>query len=290
MGSAALILLREGLEGALIVAIVLGYLRQLGRREHFPAVWLGAGAAAAISLVASVILFATIGDLEGDARSLAFALIMVAAAGVLTWMIFWMRRQARAIKGDLQSRVDSALVAGSVVAMAAVVFFGVLREGLETSFFFLAVSEESSPAESAVGGAIGLTAAIALAYLVYRGARWLNLRQFFTVSGAFILLLAGGLLARSLAELQVLGAIPTFWYPVFDASSVPFLGSDGFVGGLLRGLLGWDPAPSIEEIGIWVAYIVVVGTFYFRATLDAGWLRRQLGRLGRTLPHPPEAT
>src|SRR5919199_5661759 len=120
MVGSALILLREGLEGALIIAIVLAYLRKLDRRDRFPVIWAGAGAALAIAFAVGVALFLTIGELTGDARKLTFALIMLAASGVLTWMIFWMRKQARAVKGELQHKVDRALVAGSAGGLAAV--------------------------------------------------------------------------------------------------------------------------------------------------------------------------
>ena len=199
MVGSALILLREGLEAALIVAIVLAYLRKIGQRDRFSAVWMGTAAACGISLGVGVALFLTVGDLRGDARTLTFAVIMAAAAGVLTWMIFWMRRQARALKGELQARVDTALVSGSLGALAGVVFFGVLREGIETVLFFLAAAGQSSTVNSLVGGALGLAAALVLAYAFYRGSSWLNLRQFFTVSGALVLLFAAGLLSRSLA-------------------------------------------------------------------------------------------
>jgi high-affinity iron transporter len=260
----ALILLREGLEGALIIAIVLAYLGKLGRRDRFPTIWAGAGAALAISFGVGVVLFSTVGELEGDARKLTFAVIMAMTAAVLTWMIFWMRRQARAVKGELQVKVDQALVAGSAGALAAVVFVGVLREGIETVLFFLAAAGQSSTVNSLVGGSLGLLGAVVLAYAFYRGAAWLDLRQFFMVSGAIVLLFASGLLARAVAEFQVLGHLPTFWYPVFDVSWITPLSSGHFLGDLLRGLLGWDPTPSIEELGVWLAYILGVGYLYFR--------------------------
>jgi high-affinity iron transporter len=270
----ALILLREGLEGALIVAIVLAYLRKLGRRDRFGAIWLGTACAVAISAAVGVGLFWTVGELEGDARKLTFAAIMGTAACVLTWMIFWMRRQARAIKGELETRVDKALIAGgSLLALAAVVFFGVLREGIETALFFLAAAGQTSTLNALVGGSLGLVTALGLAYAFYRGASWLNLRQFFMVSGAIVLLFAAGLLSRSLTELQIVGTIPTFWHPVFDLTSAGALGADHFLGQLLRGLFGWDPAPSIEQIGVWVVYIGVVGTLYFRGITRPAPLR-----------------
>jgi high-affinity iron transporter len=261
----ALILLREGLEGALIVAIVLAYLRKLDRRDAFRHVWAGTALAAGISVVVGAILFVTIGELQGDTRKTVFAIIMLFAAGVLTWMIFWMGRQARMLKGDLQQKVDTALIAGAGGALVAVVFFAVLREGIETALFFVAAAGQSSTLESLVGGSLGLAGALVLAYAFYRGARWLDLRLFFAVSGGLVLLFAAGLLARSVAQIQEVGALTTYWYPVFDATSVGLLSTHNFFGELMRGLFGWDPAPSIEELGVWFAYVVVVGTLYARS-------------------------
>jgi high-affinity iron transporter len=282
----ALILLREGLEGALIIAIVLAYLSKLGRRDRFGAIWLGSAAALAISFAVGVILFSTIGELTGDARKLTFAIIMGSAAAVLTWMIFWMRRQARAVKGELQAKVDVALQAGTVGALAAVVFVGVLREGIETVLFFLAAAGQTSTVNSLVGGSLGLVGAVVLAYAFYRGASWLDLRQFFMVSGAIVLLFAAGLLSRSIAEFQVLGYIPTFWYPVFDVSSVAALSTENFLGQLLRGLFGWDPAPSIEELGLWTAYISGIGFLYFRGVARPRVFRRRRRREREAFAQP----
>jgi high-affinity iron transporter len=285
----ALILLREGLEGALIIAIVLAYLVKLGRRDRFGAIWLGAGAALAIAFVIGVVLFSTIGNLTGDAKKLTFALIMGGAAIVLTWMIFWMRRQARAVKGELQAKVDVALQAGTVGALAAVVFVGVLREGIETVLFFLAAAGQTSTVNSLVGGSLGLVGAVVLAYAFYRGASWLDLRQFFMVSGAIVLLFAAGLLSRSLAEFQVLGYIPTFWYPVYDVSSVALVTTNNFFGQLLRGLFGWDPAPSIEELVAWTAYIGGVGYLYFRGVARPHPFRARRRRRAERFAQPPGA-
>jgi high-affinity iron transporter len=263
MVGSALILLREGLEGALIVAIVLAYLRKLGRPDRFPSIWAGTAAAVVVAVAIGTVLFLTVGELTGEPRKVTFAAIMLFASGVLTWMIFWMRTQARAVKGQLQSKVDTALVAGSASALMLVVFVGVLRESIETVLFFLAAAGQTSTTNALVGGALGLAGALVLAWGFYKGASWLDLRQFFTISGAIVLLFAAGLLARGVAELQVVGAIPTFWYPVFDLTSIEPL-THGFLADLLRGLLGWDPAPSIEELLVWLAYVTVVGRLFFR--------------------------
>jgi high-affinity iron transporter len=290
MVGSALILLREGLEGALIIAIVLAYLNKLGRKDRFPVIWAGAGAAIAIAAAIGTVLFLTVGELTGDARKVTFAAIMLTAAGVLTWMIFWMRSQARAVKGELQQKVDRALMAGSIGALAGVVFIGVLRESIETVLFFLAAAGQTSTVNSLVGGSLGLIGAILLATAFYKGAAWLDLRQFFAISGAIVLLFAAGLLSRGIAELQVLGTLPTFWYPVFDLTSLTFVApGDSFLGDLMRGLFGWDPAPSIEELVAWVGYVAVIGTLYFRG-LPRPWFGRIPVRVSAPKPAAPART
>src|SRR3954451_364201 len=288
MVGSALILLREGLEGALIIAIVLAYLNKLGRKDRFPVIWAGAGLAIGIAVAVGTVLFLTVGELTGDARKISFAAIMLTAAGVLTWMIFWMRSQARAVKGELQQKVDHALLAGSAGALAGVVFLGVLRESIETVLFFLAAAGQTSTANSLVGGSLGLLGAVVLAVGFYKGASWLDLRQFFAISGAIVLLFAAGLLARGVAELQVLGTIPTLWYPVFDVTSLTLIAPGHFVGDLMRGLFGWDPAPSIEELLAWFGYIAVIGTLYFRG-LPRPWFGRMPAKVAAK-PAPAAAS
>src|SRR3954447_22831689 len=289
MVGSALILLREGLEGALIIAIVLAYLSKLGRKDRFPVIWAGAGLAIAIAVAIGTVLFLTVGELTGDARKITFAAIMLTAAGMLTWMIFWMRSQARAVKGELQQKVDHALLAGSAGALAAVVFLGVLRESIETVLFFLAAAGQSSTVNSLVGGSLGLLGAVVLAVGFYKGASWLDLRQFFAISGAIVLLFAAGLLSRGIAELQVLGTIPTLWYPVFDLSSLTLIApGESFLGDLMRGLFGWDPAPSIEELVAWFGYVAVIGTLYFRG-LPPPWFGRMPVKVKPAAPTPAPA-
>ncbi len=262
MASSALILFREGLEGALIVAIAVAYLRQLGRRDAFGAVWAGVASAVVVSLVVGVVLSLTVGELEGRAEQITEGIVMFAAAAVLTWMIFWMRGQARSIKGELHARVDRAIAMGSSVGLAAVVFFGVAREGIETALFFIAAATGASTLEAITGGVVGLAIAIALGVLIYRGSSRLNLRQFFTVSGALLLLLAAGLLTRSLGEFQEAGVLPLALSPAYDISGA--VNPESFIGELLHDLLGFTTAPTVGQSPVWLGYIVVVGTFYIR--------------------------
>jgi high-affinity iron transporter len=268
VGSAFLITLREGLEAALIVAIVLGYLKKLNRDGDFGPVWLGTGTAVGISLIAGVVVFATVGELEGRAEEITEGVVALAATAVLTWMIFWMGRQARFIKGELEAKVDAAVVTGSSIALASIAFVAVLREGLETALFLLStgVGTESNMSRF-VGGVIGLSVAVILGYLVYRGSRKVNLRVFFRVTGGLIILFAAGLLAKGVHEFQEAGLIGTLNERVYDVSSLTVLDPDaGTLGEFLSGLFGWSPDPSVEMIGVYLLFLAPVGIAFLAQT------------------------
>lgn len=268
MGSAFLLMLREGLEAALIVAIVLGYLKRLGREQDFSKVWYGTIAAVAVSLGAGAIVFAAVGELEGTAEEVTEGVIALSAAGILTWMIFWMGRQARAIKGTLHAKVDAAVKAGSATALASIAFIAVVREGLESALFMLSttVGEESSGAQF-VGGIIGIAFAAGAGYLVYRGSRSFNLRLFFRVTGALIIVFAAGLLAKGIHEFQEVGFIATANEHVWDISSIAWLNPDvSTAGEFLKGLFGWSPDPSIEMVIAYLAFLIPVGATFLRTT------------------------
>ena len=205
---AGLIVLREGFEASLVVGIVLAFLDRTGRRDGFWSVWVGAGAAILVSIFVGALLFAIGGELEGRSEMLFEGVAMLFAAGLLTWMVFWMRRQARTIRQDLESQVANALATGSVVGLALVAFVGVLREGVETALFLFGTVEGSNRLFVATSAVLGLVAAIMLGYLFYRGASRLNLRWFFTVTSVLLLVFAGWLLAQGLHELSEAGVIP----------------------------------------------------------------------------------
>lgn len=268
MGSAFLLMLREGLEAALIVAIVLGYLKHLGRERDFSKVWMGTIAAVVVSIAAGAVVFAAVGELEGTAEEVTEGVIALTAAGVLTWMIFWMGRQARAIKGTLQAKVDAAVKAGSATALASIAFIAVLREGLESALFMLSttVGEESNGAQF-LGGLVGIAFAAGAGYLVYRGSRRFNLRLFFRVTGALIIVFAAGLLAKGIHEFQEVGYLATANEHAFDISSVAWLNPDlSQTGEFLKGIFGWSPNPSIEMIVAYLAFLIPVGAIFLRTT------------------------
>ncbi len=201
-------MLREGFEASLIVGIVLAFLNRTGRRQGFGAVWAGTIAALALSVTTAALLFAIGAELEGNAEKIFEGSAMLFAASLLTWMIFWMRRQARTIKRELEEQVEHALATGSAFALALVAFVGVLREGVETALFLFGTVEGSNKLLAGTSAAIGLAGAIMLGYLFYRGAARLNLRRFFTVTSVLLLAFAGWLLAQGLHELAEGGVLP----------------------------------------------------------------------------------
>jgi high-affinity iron transporter len=201
-------MLREGFEASLIVGIVLAFLERTGRRDAFWPVWMGAFAALGVSVALGTALFAVGAELEGTAEAVWEGTAMLLAAVLLTWMIFWMRRQARTIKRDLEEQTKNALAAGSAVGLGVVVFVGVLREGVETALFLFGTVESSNPAVSFVGAVVGLAIAVALGYAFYRGASHLDLRRFFTVTSVLLLVFAGYLLAQGLHQFAEAGILP----------------------------------------------------------------------------------
>ncbi len=207
MGS-GLVVLREGFEASLVVGVVLAFLARSGRRDGFGAVWAGVVAAVALSVAAGATLFVVGAELEGNAEYLFEGCTMLVAAALLTWMVFWMRRQSRTIRRSLEGKVTTALASGSALGLAAVAFVGVLREGVETALFLFSTTEKSSPVASAVSALIGLVVALALGYLFYRGSHLLDLRRFFQVTSGLLLIFAGWLVAGGLEELAEAGVMP----------------------------------------------------------------------------------
>ena len=207
MGS-GLVVLREGFEASLVVAIVLAFLDRSERRDGFAAVWIGIALALFVSAIVGITLFAVGAELQGTSEYLFEGITTIAAATLLVWMIFWMRRQARSIRTDLEGKTRAALAEGSTLGLGAVAFVGVLREGVETSLFLFSTTAKSSPFVALVSALAGLAVAIGLGYAFYRGSHRLDLRRFFTVTSALLLVFAGWLLAKGLEELAEAGVLP----------------------------------------------------------------------------------
>ena len=262
--------LREGVEAALIVAIICAYLARTGNRRHLPIVLAGAAGAIGLSAILGFILFQTVGGLQEPYEQIFEAATLLLAAAVVTWMLFWMRRQARSVKGDLHAAVDRALDQNSVVALAALAFVAVIREGLETSLFL--VGQANSAQQGAifvlVGALIGLAVAAVLGVGFYQGSRRLNLATFFRWTGVGLIFIAAGLLSTAVHELVEIGVIPFGTQTLFDLSGVlphdPAAGN--LVGQFLRALFGYSATPEATTFVAWLAYIVVVLALFLRPT------------------------
>lgn len=254
-----LIMVREGFEAALIVAIVFAYLRRIDRLDLSRFAWFGVGSAVLLASAIGVGIDVTIGSLEGVAKLRAFAVISVVAASVLTWMVFWMRRQARAIKGELEHKVDSAVHTGDAHrAIMAVAFFSVLREGIEAALFLVANATTSAGRSIVTGALIGLAIAAVLGWLVYAGGRRLPMQAFFRVTGMIVVVFAAGLLAKTVLFLQQSGDMGTVRDNIYDLRRYAWLTQSTETGKTLAALIGWDPRPSLEQVLAWVCYFVPV--------------------------------
>ena len=252
MISPFLISVREGLEMALIVAIVLAYLAKTGNRAHFKYVWLGLGGAIAVSALAATGIFLIAGELAGPAEMAFEGVTMLIAVVILTWMIFWMRKVSRNIKRELEMRVDTAMDVGSSLALASLVFVAVVREGLEEALFLFSASRTSTAGESVVGAGLGLALAAFLGYAMYSGSRWLNLRAFFNVTGVVLILVAAGLLAHGLHEFIELKFVPPIIETVWDTNGI--IDEDGVFGGFLKAVFGYNGNPALIEVMAYFAY------------------------------------
>ncbi|WP_067070906.1 FTR1 family iron permease [Carbonactinospora thermoautotrophica] len=266
MLTAFLIMLREGFEAALVVAIIYAYIRKIGRDDLLRPMWGGVLAAGALSVGVGVVIHLTVESLEGAARLRAFAAISVFAVVVLTWMIFWMRRHARAIKGELQHSIDVAVHARGGIwwAVAVAAFFAVVREGLEAALFLIAAATAESGPQVLTGGLIGLAIAGLLGYLVVLGGKRMPMRQFFTVTGVMLILFAAGLLSRTVMFLQSAGDLGILYNNVYDLTRYEWLTTRSEVGKFLGAMFGWDPRPSIEQVVAYLGYALGVGYLFLR--------------------------
>jgi high-affinity iron transporter len=260
--------LREGVEAALIVSIILAYLGKTGNRRHFGKIWVGTAVAVAVSLVVGIGLFVTVGGFHEPYEQLFEAGTMVLAAGVLTWMLFWMRRQARSVRGELQAAVDRVLTEGNAWSLAVLAFTAVIREGVETSLFLVgqlnaaAASGPGAEFDVLLGSLVGLAIAVAIGWMVYAGARRINYGTFFRLTGLALVFIAAGLLSHAVHELIEVGWIGVGTGIAFDLSSV--LPDDVGVGLFLRALLGYAAAPEVMTLVVYLAYLVPVLAFYLR--------------------------
>jgi high-affinity iron transporter len=257
-----LIGLREGLEAALVVSILVAFLVRTDRRSVLPKVWLGVGIAVAVSAGVTIALALAQQQLTFRAQEALGGGLSILAVGFVTWMIFWMRGAARSISAELRGRMEDAIKLGSgaVVLMSAL---AVGREGLETAlFFFTAAQAAGQTTEPLIGFLLGIAVAVVLAWLIYRGAVSLDLGKFFTVTGVLLVLVAAGVLAYGVHDLQEAAILPGLGTLAFDVSAaVP---PDSWYGTLLKGVFNFSPQTTVLEAIVWVAYVAVVLPLFLR--------------------------
>ena len=258
-----LIMLREGIEAALIVGIIASFLRYTGRAALMPAVWAGVFFALGLSLFAGAGLQWMAAELPQKQQELFEGVVGLVAVAMLTGMVFWMRRAARSIKGELQASVGRALQSpgGASWALIGMVFLAVAREGLESVFFLLAIFQQSQGWASAVGALAGIALSVMLGVGLYKGGVRINLRKFFRYTGVFILLVAAGLLAGSVRRFHEAGVWNLLQQRVFDSSG--WLPEDSPLGVVLGGLLGYMHAPVLGEVLAWALYLLIAMALFF---------------------------
>ncbi|KOU58091.1 iron transporter [Streptomyces sp. XY58] len=257
-----LIGLREGLEASLVVCILVAYLVKTERRDALRPVWLGIGIACALSLAFGALLEFGSQELTFEAQELLGGSLSIISVGLVTWMVFWMKRTARHLKAELHGKLDSALAMGTG-ALVATAFLAVGREGLETALFVWASVRASGEGSSAplIGVLLGIATAIVLGYLFYRGALRINLAKFFRWTGAMLVVVAAGVLAYGVHDLQEARFLGGLNDRAFDISTaVP---PDSWYGTLLKGVFNFQPDPTVLQLTVWALYLVPVLVLFF---------------------------
>lgn len=256
MLSTFIIALREGLEAALIIGILVAYILKTDRRHLLAPLWSGVAAAIAGSIGLGLILSKTSEELTERAEKLFVGTTSFLAVALVTWMVFWMKRTARTLKADLHGKVDSALRTGPL-ALAGAAFFAVIREGLETALFvytnFKTIADTRS---AALGLILGFAVAISLGYLIFKSAIKLDLSKFFRYTGVALVVVAAGVLSYGVHEFQELGWLPGGESYAWDVSSL--IPKDSLLGATLGGLVGFDNTTSWLQLGIWTIYLTSV--------------------------------
>lgn len=288
LASNGLIGLREGLEAALVVSILVSFLVRSDQRAQLRWVWLGVGTAVALSVTVGAVLTYGTSQLSFTAQEAVGGIGSIVAVGFVTGMVFWMRSAARTIASGLRGQLSKAIEVGAI-AVAVVAFIAVAREGLETAIFFYAAVQSAGVGTGLplLGFVLGIVAAVVLGYLIYRGTVHINLTIFFRVTGVLLIVVAAGILAYGLHDLQEAGILPGLHTLAFDASAtVP---PDSWYGVLLKGILNFSPQTTVVQAIAWVAYVCIVLPL-FLLPKRTGPRPQPAAQLSTSTPHTAEAS
>jgi high-affinity iron transporter len=263
MVATLVIFLREGVEASMIVAILLAYLNRTGQRRYFRDVFIGVGAALLLATGGGVVAYETIKSYDGSRAQTIFETgTYLLATVVLTYMTFWMKSHARGLSTELQSRADNAMTSGARTGLALLAFQAVGREGLETVVFTLAIAFSTSEQHALLGAAIGLAAALLIAFVIYRLGHRINLGRFFAVVGGLLMIFAAGLLVDAIQNMQELGWLPIGTHVLWHTSGM--LSEDGTWGDIAHSFLGYADSPSALQVATYVLYITLALLAFFR--------------------------
>jgi high-affinity iron transporter len=252
--------LREGVEAALIVGIIASFLGQEGRRDALRPMWFGVAAALAICLVAGALLEVLDQELPERRQEGLETVVGVAAIGIVAFMIVWMRRHARGLSGQLRESARSALASGSTAALVAMAFFAVIREGLETVVFLIAVFQNADePLTAGAGALLGIATAIVIGFAIYSGGVRINLARFFRITGFVLVLVAAGLVATTLHTAHEAGWLDAGQGQALDLTWLVVPGS--WTSALLTGMLGWQPRPTYIELIGYFAFLIPAAAY-----------------------------
>jgi high-affinity iron transporter len=264
-----LLSLREGLEAALIIGILLGALSKIRRTDLSPTVWLGTLSAIGVSILTAVLLTSFGMSLQDPAEAIFEGITMLIAAGILTWMIFWMGKQARFLKSELEAGVNKAVASAGRSPVFWLAFIAVVREGIELALFVTAAffagnqgGVTSNVIETLVGTILGLGTAALLSWTLFATAVRLDLRRFFQVTGILLILFAAGLIAHGVHEFNEVGWIPSIIEHIWNVDT--FISESSLVGQLLKTLFGYNSSPSLTEMIAYFGYIAVVTILWRR--------------------------
>ena len=270
-----LIGLREGLEASLVISILVAYLVKSDRRPQLKWIWAGVGLAVALSVGFTLVLGFQSRKLDGRSTELLGGIMSLIAVVFVTWMIFWMAGAAKSIAGELRGKLDNA--ADSPISIIVIAFLAVGREGMETAAILWANTRDATGRDKLegvdttstplIGALLGITTAVVIGYLIYRGAVSINLSRFFTWTGALLVLVAAGVLSYGVHDLQEIDVLPGLGNQLYDISNV--LNASSWYGSLLGGMFNFTPSPTVLEGIVWVLYVVPVMAIFLIRTRPA---------------------
>ena len=266
-----LIGLREGLEASLVVSILIAYLVKSGNRRALAPVWAGVGTAIGISVAFCVLLSFASGEMQFKTQEAFGGTLSIIAVGLVTWMVFWMRRAARFMKAELEGKLEGALSLGTG-ALFAVALLAVGREGLETALFLWTnIDAANNTTEPITGAMLGLLTAALLGYLLYRGGLKLNLKRFFTITGAALIVVAAGVFGYGFHDLQEAGILPGLTSYAFQPHTwFQGMGTIGqWLQTALQGVFNLTPQVTVVQAVMWVLYLVPVMILFLRPAKPA---------------------